>query len=151
MLIPAGSKRTVTLVGGQRLLFPDDCIDGLAVQVQPRDLVAADILDPAHGDRQAVAAASDPHVFGAHAKFDLARLACVTVPKRHLAPRDNRVIPLERGRQQVHARRADEIAHEGMLGRSNNSSGVPICTTRPSYITTTLSAKVNASVWSWVT
>ena len=36
-------------------------------------------------------------------------------------------------------------------GRSNSSCGVRICTTRPSYITTTLSAKVSASVWSWVT
>ncbi len=36
-------------------------------------------------------------------------------------------------------------------GRSNNSSGVPVCTTAPSCITTTVSAKVSASVWSWVT
>ena len=36
-------------------------------------------------------------------------------------------------------------------GRSNSSSGVPVCTTAPSCMTTTLSAKVSASVWSWVT
>ena len=36
-------------------------------------------------------------------------------------------------------------------GRSNSSTGVPICTTSPSFITTTWSAKVSASVWSWVT
>ena len=36
-------------------------------------------------------------------------------------------------------------------GRSKSSCGVPICTTSPSYITTTLSAKVSASVWSCVT
>ena len=36
-------------------------------------------------------------------------------------------------------------------GRSNSSTGEPICTTLPSCITTTLSAKVSASVWSWVT
>ena len=37
------------------------------------------------------------------------------------------------------------------FGFSNSSTGVPICTTAPSYITTTVSAKVSASVWSWVT
>ena len=36
-------------------------------------------------------------------------------------------------------------------GCSNSSTGVPIWTTAPSYITTTVSAKVSASVWSWVT
>ena len=36
-------------------------------------------------------------------------------------------------------------------GRSNRSTGEPICTTSPSCITTTWSAKVSASVWSWVT
>ena len=33
----------------------------------------------------------------------------------------------------------------------NSSTGVPCCTTQPSCMTTTLSAKVSASVWSWVT
>ena len=37
------------------------------------------------------------------------------------------------------------------LGFSNSSTGVPTCTTAPSYITTTVSANVSASVWSWVT
>ena len=36
-------------------------------------------------------------------------------------------------------------------GRSNSSSGVPFCITSPSFITTTVSANVSASVWSWVT
>ena len=36
-------------------------------------------------------------------------------------------------------------------GRSNSSTGVPVCTTVPSCITTTWSAKVSASVWSCVT
>ena len=36
-------------------------------------------------------------------------------------------------------------------GRSNSSTGVPACTTWPSSITTTWSAKVSASVWSCVT
>ena len=36
-------------------------------------------------------------------------------------------------------------------GLSNSSIGVPTWTTVPSYITTTWSAKVKASVWSWVT
>ena len=36
-------------------------------------------------------------------------------------------------------------------GFSKSSTGVPICTMSPSFITTTWSAKVSASVWSWVT
>ena len=36
-------------------------------------------------------------------------------------------------------------------GRSNRSTGEPTCTTLPSCMTTTWSAKVSASVWSWVT
>ena len=36
-------------------------------------------------------------------------------------------------------------------GRSNNSSGVPICSTMPSCITTMRSAMVIASIWSCVT
>ena len=59
--------------------------------------------------------------------------------------------PSTAARQDVHARRADEVADEGVRRRSNSSCGVPICTTSPSCITTTLSAKVSASVWSCVT
>ncbi len=36
-------------------------------------------------------------------------------------------------------------------GRWNRSSAVPTCTALPRDITTTWSAKVSASVWSWVT
>ena len=36
-------------------------------------------------------------------------------------------------------------------GRSNNAAGEPSCTTLPRVITTTWSAKVSASTWSWVT
>ena len=36
-------------------------------------------------------------------------------------------------------------------GRSNSSVGVPICSTSPSFITTTSSANVIASTWSCVT
>jgi hypothetical protein len=36
-------------------------------------------------------------------------------------------------------------------GRSNSSSGVPFWITSPWLITTTSSANVSASVWSWVT
>ena len=36
-------------------------------------------------------------------------------------------------------------------GASKSSCGVPICSTRPSCMTATFSAKVRASFWSWVT
>ena len=36
-------------------------------------------------------------------------------------------------------------------GRSKRSTGEPTWTTSPSCMTTTWSAKVSASVWSWVT
>ena len=43
------------------------------------------------------------------------------------------------------------VARVVCCGLSNNSAGVPTCTISPSYMTTTLSAKVSASVWSCVT
>jgi hypothetical protein len=43
---------------------------------------------------------------------------------------------VERGRQHVHAGRADEVADKVCRGRSS-STGVPACTTVPSFITST--------------
>ena len=59
--------------------------------------------------------------------------------------------PQRRHRQEVHARRADEVADEGVARALEQRIGVPTCTTRPRVITTTWSAKVSASTWSCVT
>ena len=59
---------------------------------------------------------------------------------------------VDAARQDVHARRADEMADEGMRRAARTAPpACPVCTTAPSCITTTLSAKVSASVWSCVT
>ena len=42
-------------------------------------------------------------------------------------------------------------AMKRLRGRRYRSSGVPICSMRPAFSTTIRSARVIASVWSWVT
>jgi hypothetical protein len=42
-------------------------------------------------------------------------------------------------------------ATKRVAGRRYTSSGVPDCSTRPAFITTTTSDRAMASAWSWVT
>ena len=42
-------------------------------------------------------------------------------------------------------------ATKTFAGRSYSSSGEPICSMRPSFMTTMRSPMVIASIWSWVT
>ena len=50
-----------------------------------------------------------------------------------------------------HIARADEARDEPRLRPVVTSSGVPICSMRPAFMTTMRSAIVMASTWSWVT
>jgi hypothetical protein len=108
-----------------------------------------------HLGRDALAAGGDADVGGPHAVLHgLAVLPCAwfCVGQRWpSASTQLRPPHAQRAGQHVHRRRADELRDEQVAGRSNSSSGVPICSTMPSCITTMRSAMVMASIWSCVT
>ena len=127
---------------------------GPPAHLDPGDAGAADIVDAPHLDRQARSPRLEPHEFGPDAEFD------------PLPGGEGAIGPLQGDRCRLPMKAVAPSTRQGRMfmpgepmkwptkvwaGRSNSSSGVPVCTTAPSCMTTTLSAKVSASVWSCVT
>src|SRR6056297_2349302 len=102
-------------VGADAVVLARDDVDVLAEELGPDDLVASHVLDPAHLDRHAVRL-TEAGEFRAHPKLDLAIERAVAVRKlyRRAVHIGHRAFNL--GGNDVHARRADEIADKRMLG-----------------------------------
>ena len=83
-------------------------------ELGPDDLVAAHILDPAHRHRQSLRG-RQPGVFRAHPQFDLARQRPIAVFQRDLSIMNMGRVPLDPRGDEVHPRRADEVADECVL------------------------------------
>ena len=130
MLMPAGSKPHASDRPAIVSSSPMTAAMSLAFELGAHDLVAADILDLADRTR---ACRSRPSrtIFRTDAELDRVRRRVAVGCARQCDPlRAERApsCPSIVDRHDVHARRADEIADEGVAGRSNSSSGVPICT-----------------------
>lgn len=95
--------------------FGGDDVDLVSEQVGADDLVTADVLDAAHFDRQPVAIGQG-HEFRAHAQFHVTVQRAITLAQRDLRAVDRGLRARDRRGDQVHAGRADEIAHECMFG-----------------------------------
>src|SRR3546814_20353375 len=80
------------------------------------DVCSSDLLDARHLDGQPLARPAEAHELRGDAELDAAVERRVAAAERDLAPADAGAVPVDLAGQHVHARRADEVADEGVRG-----------------------------------
>src|SRR6185436_11747287 len=98
-------------------VFGGDDIEVHAVETDTGHFDPANIVDALYGNGNALFAAAQTHIFRPHADLELGAgrdFAIRAIQLDLIAAADHRMVAAQISRQHIHARRADEIADEGM-------------------------------------
>ena len=106
------------LIAGHPRQFRDNDVEFAVVETDPDDLVAADIVDFLDTDRQALAARrAEPQIFRPDTEFHLGACRKVRIASRqdNLVQVEQCPVAFQAAGGDIHARRTDEVADEGMF------------------------------------